>query len=252
MGGLSGVRVLVTRARGQASSLVELLEAAGAEAVVIPTIEIVPPESFAVMDEALGRLNAFDWVIFTSANAVEAFAGRARLVEGLKVAVIGPATGKAVERLLGRSADVMPREYVAESLVEALLPHAAEKAMLLVRAAVARDVLPEALRAAGAKVTVVDAYRTAVPVGAVAALKELFETRPPDAVTFTSGSTVRNLADLMVLTRLPMPDHVVLASIGPVTSRVMLEVGWVATVEAGEATVPGLVKALVAAKTTAP
>ena len=244
--------MLVTRARGQASALVELLEAEGAEAIVIPTIEIVEPESFAEMDEALGRLAEFGWVIFTSANAVEVFAARTRLVEGLKVAVIGPATGKAVERLLGRAADLMPNEFVAESLLESLLPVAKGAAMLLVRAAVARDVLPEKLRAAGARVTVVDAYRTVVPEGSVTALKELFGTRPPDAVTFTSGSTVRNLADLMALAGVVMPGGMVMASIGPVTSGVMREVGWEASVEAAEATIPALVKALSEAKASAP
>ena len=244
MGEIRRPRVLVLRARGQASALAELLAGQGMEPVQIPAIEIVPPQSYDPLDRELARLGVYDWVIFTSANAVEVFASRGPVPDVRRIAVIGPATAEVVEKLLGRPADLLPQEFVAESLAGSLLPYAAGAEMLLVRAAVARDVLPEALQAAGARVTVVDAYRTVVPTASIAAVQELFRTGPPDAVAFTSGSTARNLADVLALAGVTVADGVVLASIGPVTSAAMRDVGFGVSVEAGEATIAGLVEAL--------
>ena len=143
-----------------------------------------------------------------------------------RVAVIGPATARAVrESGLAAEVDLMAERYVAEGLAEALAPHARGASMLLVRAAEARDVLPEALVAAGAEVTIAAAYRTVVPAGSGELLRELFLESPPDAITFTSASTVRNMEGLMAEAGVGMPEGVVLASIGPITSGALREMG---------------------------
>jgi uroporphyrinogen-III synthase len=248
---LANRRILITRAAGQASKLAALLEAEGAETIVIPTIEIAPPSSWCALDAALSELRSFDWLLFTSANAVQAFVERARALGVAaypkRIAVIGPATAAAVKED-GLAADepqlLLPERYVAESLAEALLPYAAGARMLLVRAAAARDVLPETLRAAGAYVMIAEAYRNVVPHESAGSLRALFATRPPDAITFTSASTAHNLASLLDGAGLNVPAGVALASIGPVTSQAMRELGLEPTAEAAEATLPALVSAL--------
>ncbi len=240
--------MLVTRPRGQASVLAELLAAEGAVPILIPTIEIGPPESWDGLDAAIRSARDFEWLIFSSANAVHAFAARAAelgvVPRPRKVAVIGPATAKAVSSVLGLEPDLMPDRFLAEDFAEALKPHAAGASMVLVRAAVARDVLPEMLTAAGAKVTLAEAYRNVVPESSISELGRLFRENPPDVVTFTSASTARNLADLLAEGGLTVPAGVVLASIGPVTSAAMGSLGLEVSVEARESTVPGLVEAL--------
>jgi uroporphyrinogen-III synthase len=248
MGRLTGVRVLVTRPRGSASKLAAALQAEGAEPILIPSIEIAPPLSWCGLDAALVSLRSYDWVLFTSANAAEAFADRARALNlpanPRKVAAIGSATAAAVAERLGQRVDLLPERFVAESLLEALRPHAAGASMLLVRAAVARDVLPEGLAEAGATVTIVEAYRNVVPRESVAELQRLFAERPPQVITMTSGSAAENLARLLHEAGLQVPAGAVLASIGPVTSAVVRELGWSVGVEAREATVAGLVEAV--------
>ena len=246
---LTGKRILITRSREQASELAARLQAAGAETILIPTIELAPPASFCALDAALASLRSFDWLLFTSANAVEAFDRRARQL-GLmpspkRIAVIGPATAKAV-REIGLAVDLMPPQFVAESFAEALLPHAPGASMLLVRAEAARDVLPEMLTAAGAVLTVAPAYRTVVPAGSLTALRELLSepSRYPDAITFTSGSTVTNLLGLLDAAGLALPDGIVRASIGPITSRTLMEAGYPAHMEAKEASLASLCGAL--------
>jgi uroporphyrinogen-III synthase len=177
---LAGRTILVTRARHQAGQLSEKLRALGAEVVEIPAIEIVPPESYAALDEALGNLSQYQWLIVTSANGVAALAGRLALAGvgvgdfgHLKIAAVGSATERALEKL-GLKVAVTPQEYVAESLVEALGEQVDGKHVLLARAAVARDVIPDALRARGARVDVVDAYRTVIPAESVTAIRTLF------------------------------------------------------------------------------
>ena len=174
---LAGRTILVTRARHQAGQLSEKLRALGAEVVEIPAIEIVPPESYAALDEALGNLSQYQWLIVTSANGVAALAGRLALAGvgvgdfgHLKIAAVGSATERALEKL-GLKVAVTPQEYVAESLVEALGEQVDGKHVLLARAAVARDVIPDALRAWGARVDVVDAYRTVIPAESVTAIR---------------------------------------------------------------------------------
>ena len=160
---LTGRHILITRSGRQASELAARLEALGAETVSIPTIELAPPSSYCALEAALASVRGFDWVLFTSANAGEAFAERARWIGIIpsprRIAVVGPATAKAVQGI-GLAVDLMPAQFVAESLTEALLPFAPGASMLLVRAEAARDVLPDALTEAGAQVTIAAAYRT--------------------------------------------------------------------------------------------
>jgi uroporphyrinogen-III synthase len=250
---LQNRRILITRTRRQASVLAVQLEAMGATTIIVPTIEIVPPESYAVLDEALAQIRSFDWLLFTSANAVEAFAERLRLradatvsLSKTKIAVIGPATARAIEAL-GLSVSLMPQRYVAESLVESLLPHAQGGRMLLVRAEEARDVLPEALSRAGATVTIAAAYKNQIPEASIPAVRKMFSspTQWPDAITFTSASTVRHLETMLVASGARLSAEIAIASIGPVTSETLRELGMDPTVEAEAATIESLVQALV-------
>jgi uroporphyrinogen-III synthase len=243
---LANRRVLVTRTKSGASDLSDRLRLAGATVVIVPTIEIIPPDSYGPLDQALARLDQFDWVVFTSANAVEVFGSR-RISDVLpkRVAVIGPATGRALERL-GIPVTLQPSRFVAEALAEALAPQAAGRSVLLVRAAEARDVLPEALKDAGAEVTIAEAYRNRVPPDSIALIKENLSSPEdfPDVITFTSASTARNLIDLLQQAELDLPESTLLASIGPITSRAMNELGLTPAMEASEATIPALVQAI--------
>jgi len=249
---LDGRRVLVTRARGQASKLVDALQAAGAQTIEIPAIAIVPPSSYAALDGALASLKDIDWLIFTSANAVKVFCERA-LYAGVhpaattvKIAVIGTATADAVTDA-GMKVELVPPKFVAESLLHELRYLVADEHVLLVRAQVARDVLPDGLRAAGAHVIVADAYRNELPAGSGDRLREIMadEAMIPQVITFTSSSTARNVRTLLDAAGVTLPVGIVLASIGPVTSATMRELGMVPTVEAKEASVQGLVSEVV-------
>jgi len=247
---LSNRRILITRASGQASTLAALLEAEGAETIQIPTIELVPPSSFAALDAAIRSIRDFDWLVFTSANAVQCFARRAEEL-GLRplpkrIAVIGLATARAVQVSgLAPQVDLMPPLAVAEALAELLTHHAKDAKMLLVRAAVARDILPDALRNSGAELTIAEAYETIVPRESADLLWKLFMDAPPDAITFTSASTAKNLMAILKAVSLHIPATTVLASIGPITSQAMRGLRLEPTVEAAEATIPALVKALI-------
>src|SRR3954463_13231089 len=166
---LSGKRVLVTRAHHQAAEMARELEALGATVISIPTIEIRPPQSFQPLDKALKKIPAYDWLILTSVNGVNALAKRldkvemhAGMLKHLSIAAIGPATREAIERLKLKVA-VTPDQYIAESVVSALKDKVAGKRVLLIRAKVARDVIPNELRQAGAEVDVAEAYETVVP-----------------------------------------------------------------------------------------
>jgi uroporphyrinogen-III synthase len=250
---LTNKRILITRTRRQASDLAAQLEALGATPILIPTIEIVPPASFAALDAALICLRTYDWLVFTSPNAVEAFHRRAQTrIPPLHltqlprhIAAIGPATLSAANAI-GLTVDLVPPQYIAESLAQALLPEARGKSFLLVRAAEARDILPQALTAAGATVTIAEAYRNQLPPDSIPALQHLFATPAsyPDAITFTSASTARNLCALLEAANLILPPNITLASIGPITSQALRELGHEPTVEAAEPTIPALIQSL--------
>lgn len=258
---LGGRKILITRARHQARALSESLESQGAEVLAIPAIEIVPPDSYDGLDDALRHANQYQWLILTSVNGAEALAGRmehlARTTfpvahtvfdssDSLRIAVMGPATARALESH-GIAVDLVPERFVAESLADALRDQVFGQKVLLVRARTARDVLPLELERAGAQVDVVDAYQTVVPEASRAALRQAFANPDdlPDAVTFTSSSTVTNFFRLMREAGIPgWPVRMAAASIGPITSRTLLEHGIEPVVEATEYTIPGLVAAL--------
>ncbi len=254
---LSGIRVLVGRARHQASALSSGLRKLGAQVIEIPFIEIRKPRSYKPLDAALKNLREYDWLILTSVNGVEALWERLkklglsnRQLRHLKIAAIGPATKKAIEER-GLRVQVMPKEYVAESVVASLRRQVKGKRILLARARVARDVIPRELRKLGATVDVVEAYETVVPKTSRKRLQALLKDpqRRPDVITFTSSSTVRNFVALLGRKdrgRVAR-DHktICFASIGPVTSATLRELGLRVDTEAKAYTIPGLTQAIV-------
>lgn len=249
---LSGLRVLVGRAKRQASTLSAELRKHGAEVIEIPFIEIQKPRSFRPLDTALKNLSSYDWLILTSVNGVEAMwermnrlkLTRSRL-QGLRIAAIGPATKRAIEQRGGK-VDVVPKEYVAESVVRSLRRRVKRKRVLLVRAKVARDVIPRELRKAGALVDVVEAYETVVPEASRRRLRAVLKNprQRPNLITFTSSSTAKNFVAL-VGSQTPKLDGLSFASIGPVTSTTLRELGLPVDISAPEFTIPGLVNSIV-------
>ncbi|MGH9674058.1 MAG: uroporphyrinogen-III C-methyltransferase [Bryobacteraceae bacterium] len=243
---LFGRRVVITRAAGQAGSLAETLRALGADPVEFPAIEIREAVDYRPLDAAIARLAEYDWLIFTSVNGVKFFlerldaSGADLRALRARICVIGPATRDAVERL-HLKVDVAPAEYVAEGLVAALEPFdLAGKRVLLPRAASARDVIPRELARRGACVDVVEAYRTAMPEFLAARAREAFAARP-HWITFTSGSTVRNVIAAAGASALA---GVRVASIGPVTSAALARHGIRIDAEAASYTTEGLVAAI--------
>jgi len=250
---LKGRRVLVTRAQKQAASLSALLRERGAEVIEVPVIEIIPPPSYEALDNALRQAIDYDWLILTSVNGVEALFERlaalgldADALQHFKIAAIGPVTEEAVADR-GLVVDVVPNKYVAEEVVRLLRPHMRGQRVLLVRAKVARDVIPVQLTGAGARVDVVEAYQTVTPEESKARLQEVFadKKRQPEFITFTSSSTVQNFLALIVGTDVPGKlTEVKFASIGPVTSETLQEYGLPAHIEAEDYTMEGLVEAI--------
>lgn len=250
---LIGMRILVTRARSQAKDLIEALERVGATAISVPLIKTVAPRSYRALDEAIGEIpGGYDWIVFTSANAVKHFFERlaekgrdASSVAGVKIAAIGPATAKSL-RNRGARVDYIPESAVAESAVEGFARMGIENARFLMpRAEVARDVIPDGLVRLGAKVDVVDAYRTVPDESASDKLRYLFAGREIDVATFTSSSTVKNLVTLLGGDFKSLLNGVTIAAIGPVTAETIRSFGLAVDVIAEEYTINGMVKALV-------
>ena len=247
-GPLAGRRIVVTRAARQSGGLRERLEQQGAEVVLLPTIEIAPPESYSALDNALRDAKRFAWLVVTSANAVrvigERLAELAVPIEALghlRCAAVGPSTAEALQ-VLGLAAELVPERYVGEALADALTDQMRGQRVLLVRAAVARDVVPDALKATGAELTVADAYRTVIPADAVKQAKAIFTAGSlPDAVIFTSGTTVTHLLDVLRDAGVAFPREVACISIGPVTSAALRDAGVVVSAEAETASLDALV-----------
>ena len=248
---LFGKRVMVTRSRSQASVLSHMLADAGALPVELPTIQTAPPEDYSTLDGAVHSLSSYDWVVLTSANGVDALFGRmaalgldSRALGGVKVCAIGPATAQALARF-GIRADLIPSQYVAESIVTEMAAMGMEGArVLLARADAGRAALPEGLSRLGAAVDDVAAYRTVMPEGSRQRAVDLLSEGTLDLVTFTSSSTVTNLLALLDGDTSLVRD-VPAACIGPITAGTARERGLRVEVEAREYTVPGLVQAIV-------
>lgn len=251
---LAGKVVIVTRAAAQAGPFRDLLEAAGAQVVLAPTIVIEPPDSWASLDAALARAGEYRWVIFTSVNGVAmtrrrlAERGRGAEVFGAaRVAAIGPATAEALSDW-GLDAAVVPDEYVAEGLAARLrgLLGPGDR-VLLPRAAETRDLLVRELEGAGARVDEVAAYRTRPAAPRGAELRALLDRGGADVVTFTSSSTVRHFAALFAPGELPrLLRGARVACIGPITRATAAEHGLDTVIMPTEYTIPALARAIAA------
>ncbi|MCL6472781.1 MAG: uroporphyrinogen-III C-methyltransferase [Firmicutes bacterium] len=251
---LFGKRILITRAKEQAKAFSELIAELGGQAIEVPTIEITDPDSFENIDRALDRLETgagYDWVIFTSANGVRFFVKRMRelkkdirILAGAKVAVIGPATAKAVKRLL-INIDITPKEFVAEGLIEEFKQIGiAGQNFLIPRAKVARDILPDTLREMGGEVDVVEVYQTVLDEAAASRIKKLIAEKSIDIATFTSPSTINNFVEILGLDFKELMKDITVAVIGPVTKDAVEKFGLKVDVVAEEYTIPGLVNAI--------
>ncbi|HSG05969.1 MAG TPA: uroporphyrinogen-III C-methyltransferase, partial [Nitrospiria bacterium] len=200
---LFGKRVIITRARDQAGEFTEILKLYGADTVEFPTIEVASPESWEALDQAISRLEEYDWLVFTSVNGVIYFlerlkerGGDVRSLKGIKLCAIGPRTAKDIEKM-GVRVDLMPDEYVAEAVVEQMgRQELRGKKVLIPRAEVARDILPDALKEMGAHVDVATAYRTVRPTRDTEWMKKLLQGGEVSVITFTSSSTVRNFVEM--------------------------------------------------------
>lgn len=249
---LFGKRVLVTRSREQASALSERLRELGAEPVEFPTIAIGPPEEFGSLDRVIESLSSYDWVIFTSVNGVKSFMQRllvkerdVRALAGVKLAAIGPATAGELERLFLR-VDYVPQRYVAEAIAEGIGDVAGAR-ILLPRADLARPTLVQRLEAKGAVVDEVIAYRT-LPGEPSEEIRRILLDGKIDIVTFTSSSTVHNLASALEAEvgrgwRAAL-ERAIIACIGPITAGAAAELGIRVDVVAQEHTIEGLVEAI--------
>jgi uroporphyrinogen III methyltransferase / synthase len=253
---LFGKRILVTRPRPQSAELVDQLELLGAQAIEAPMIRIVPPEDYAPLDDVCARAAEFDWVIFASVNAVDAFVNRllegpqdVRCLNGVKLCAVGPATAERLAKH-GLKVDLTPPEYRADAVLRELSEKTTVKGLtfLLPRADIGRDVLADELRKQGAQVTEVIAYRTVIAEPDREGEPDIYHMlleRRIDVVTFTSASAVRNF--VRVLGAEPAADLLrttVVASIGPVTAEAASQSGIQTTVMPTKYTIPALVDAI--------
>ena len=251
---LLGRRIVVTRAREQASELVSRLGALGAECIECPTIRVLPPADWARLDAAIDRLDRYDWLVFTSVNGVRFFFERL-LARGLdaprlgrvQTAVIGPATAQRLAAF-GLKSDILPASYRAEAVVAAFAGHdLTGRRILLPRAAEARPVLPVELGRMGAQVDEIAVYRTVAADEGQQTLLAALDKGRIDMVTFTSSSTARHFKQLLPGGRADaLPAAVTVASIGPITSETAAGLGFKVDLTAGDYTIDGLVAAIVA------
>ena len=248
---LFGKTVLVTRAREQASALTAKLEALGAQCIEAPAIKIVPPDSYAALDQAIQELGTYQWLILTSVNGVDYFfnrlaeaGGDARALAGIKIAAIGIQTAERLKSY-GIRADIIPAEFRAEGIIEALTGKVEPGMKVLIpRALVARDILPEKLTEMGAVVDVVPAYQTVTAATDGSMIAAKIEAGKIDLITFTSSSTVTNLLNILGPQGAQLVSKTKTACIGPITAGTCLENGIKPDVIAEEFTISGLVAAI--------
>jgi len=248
---LFGKRVLVTRPRHQASRLSKLLAQQGADPIEMPTIAIKPMPDYQELDKALARLSHYAWVMFTSANGVDAFLDRllrqgldARELKGIKICAIGPATARALAQH-GLAVDYVPNKYTSDNIIEGLADkNIPGKRILLPRAEEARPELVEGLGRLGALVDEIPVYRTVQPQETLSRGKQMLMDGEIDVTTFTSSSTVRNLISLLGRDWQSV-NNTTVACIGPVTAAAAVDSGLTVDVVAREHTIPGLVQAII-------
>lgn len=249
---LLGKRIVVTRAREQASSLLKILSDLGGDCLEFPTIEIVEADNTQPLVEAIANLSAYDWIVFTSVNGVGFFFEKlfeakmdVRALGHLRVAAIGPATAKRLSEF-GLQTDIIPKNYQAESVVEAFQhENVKNKKILLPRAKEARPILPVELSKMGARVDEVTAYRTRQPQDNADELIKQLEEKSIDLITFTSSSTVKNFKALLPPGKFTqLIEGIVVASIGPITSDTARDLGFEVHISAESFTIPGLCDAI--------
>ena len=232
---LTGKTILITRAAAQSAQLRSQLEALGARVIECPTIQIVPPKTWKPVNDAIRQLHTYQWLLFTSANAVEQFMNRmggARCT--VPVAVVGRATAAKFADW-GLEPALVPKEFRAEGLLEAFPEKMVGVRILFPRAEVAREILPEELRRRGATVDIVTVYRTVK--ASLGSVREILESEPLDCIVFTSPSTIPD--DLA-----PLPPEVAVAVIGPVTREAAQLLGLQPDIVPVQSTIPDLVEAI--------
>lgn len=249
---LLGKRIVVTRARAQASDLIQELTELGAECIECPTIEVVPPDSWAPLNKAIADIQKYQWLVFTSVNGVQYFFERlfkngldVRALGHLRTAAIGPATSERL-RQYGINTDILPKTYQAESVVEAFAKESVQgQKVLLPRAKEARVILPEELVRMGAKVDEITAYQTIQATDGKTELIQALQNGTIDMVTFTSSSTVRNFKALLPEEGCQeLLEGVAVACIGPITADTAKELGFNRDIVAKSFTITGLREAI--------
>ncbi len=251
---LLGKKIVVTRARHQASDLISRLSALGAECLACPTIAIDPPDSWALLDSAIKNISDYHWLVFTSVNGVRFFFKRllaggrdVRALGHLQTAVIGPATEKSLAEF-GLASDIVPESYRAESVIDAFRgENIRGKKILLPRAAKARPILPEELTTMGATVDEIAVYKTRITPESGETLLKHLASKTVDMVTFTSSSTAKNFKALLPPDRVrQLMETVIVASIGPITTDTAESLGFDVHLTADTFTISGLCDAIVA------
>ncbi len=248
---LFGRGIVITRPREQAGEFAALLRAQGARVIHFPTIKIVPVDEWRDLDRAIGQIGDYRWIVFTSANGVGCFFGRMRELgrdlrdlKGARICAIGPATAAAVESR-GIRVDLVPESFISEGIIAAFRKEDIRGArVLLPRAEVARNVIPDELAKLGAQVDVVTVYRTVSSGQNKAELEQLLDEGKVDAITFTSSSTVKNFVQIMGH-EYSLPARVKIACIGPVTAATATKAGLPVDIMEEKFTIPGLVEGLV-------
>ncbi|MBL0712058.1 MAG: uroporphyrinogen-III synthase, partial [Desulfosarcina sp.] len=252
---LFGKRNVVTPAREQGTGFLKKLSSLGAECIQFPTIEIIPPDSWEPLDAAILNLESYQWLLFTSVNGVKYFLQRLRFsgkdirdLKGIKIGAIGPKTADQW-RQLGIIPDLIPDEYRAEAVVEAFKKWDTQGVRILIpRAAKAREILPDQLRKMGARVDVVDAYKTVSPTGDTAGIRDMLEKGTLHMVTFTSSSTVTNFVNMFGSEKERLTDvwmkRVKVACIGPITADTARDQGFSVDLIPSDYTIEALTQAI--------
>jgi uroporphyrinogen III methyltransferase/synthase len=250
---LFGKRVLITRSKSQSAGMAHRISRLAGEPVQFPAIQITDPDDYGPLDDSIGEISHYDWIIFTSVNGVERFFSRffqlredIRTMAGPGIGAIGPVTASKL-RALNLKVDILAKEFKAEGLLaEFQRDEVYGKRFLIPRAQEAREILPEGLEAMGAHVNVVPVYKTVSPEdNDIESVRGMLQKAQIDAITFTSSSTVTHFVEMLGLDSNPeLLGATVLASIGPITSKTLERWGLGAHVEAKEYTMDGLVQAL--------